>query len=54
MSEQMRNALIVAAIVFALVVLVPIASFLLKAVVVAAIAGAAVYALQVLLGPPRR
>ena len=54
MSEQMRNAVVVGAIVFVLIVAIPIASFLLKALLVAVVAGAAVYLLQTLLGPGGR
>jgi hypothetical protein len=50
MSDPVKTALIAGAIVFALMVLVPIASFLLKAAVVAALAGLAVWVLLKIFG----
>jgi hypothetical protein len=44
MGEAGRTALIVAGIVFLAMVLVPVASFVLRAAVVAAVAGLAVWA----------
>lgn len=43
MNDALRLAMVVGAIVFALVLLVPIASFLLRAVVIAGLAALAVY-----------
>lgn len=43
MDDAIRLAFLVGALVFALMVLIPIASFLLKAAVVAGLAAAAVY-----------
>lgn len=45
MTDATRIAFLVAAIVFAVMVLVPIASFLLRAALVAAVAGGAVWVL---------
>lgn len=45
MNSATGTAVIVAAIVFGLIVLVPIASFLLRAAVIAGLAGLAVYVL---------
>lgn len=45
MDEPAKLALIVAAIVFGLMVLLPIASFLLRAAVIAGLAGLAVFVL---------
>ena len=50
MSDPVRTALIVAAIVFLVMVAVPIASFLLRAAFVAAVAGLAVWVLIRLFG----
>lgn len=50
MDDALRLALLVGALVFALMVLIPIASFLLKAVVVAGLAGLAVYLVVRLFG----
>jgi len=50
MDDALRLALLVGAVVFALMVLVPVASFLLRAAVIAALAGLAVYVIARLLG----
>jgi len=50
MDDALRLAFLVASIVFGLMVLIPIASFLLKAAVVAGLAGLAVYAVVRLVG----
>ena len=50
MEDAAKLAIAVAAIVFALMVLIPIASFLLKAAVVAALAGVAIYVVARVLG----
>lgn len=50
MSDAKNIALLVALIVFGVMVLIPIASFLLKALIVAAVAGLAVYLLVRLFG----
>ncbi|WP_158547465.1 hypothetical protein [Rhodovulum sp. 12E13] len=50
MNDALAIALVAAAIVFALMVLVPVASFLLRAAVVAGLAGLAVYLVARLLG----
>jgi hypothetical protein len=50
MDDALRLALVVGAVVFALMVLVPVASFLLRAAVIAALAGLAVYVIARLLG----
>lgn len=52
MQDSIWIATVTAAIVFGLMIIVPIASFLLKAAVVALIAGAAVYVLMRLFGRP--
>jgi hypothetical protein len=49
-DDALRLAILVGAIVFALMVLVPVASFLLRAAVIAALAGLAVYVLARLIG----
>jgi len=50
MEDAAKLAVSVAAIVFGLMVLIPIASFLLKAAVVAALAGVAIYVVARLIG----
>jgi len=50
MDDPLRLAILVAAIVFGLMVLLPVASFLLRAAVIAGLAGLAVYLLARLLG----
>ena len=50
MNTPAATALIIAAIVFGLIVLIPIASFLLRAAVIAALAGLAVYVLLMMTG----
>ncbi len=52
MQDSLWIAIVTAAIVFGLMIIIPIASFLLKAAVVALIAGAAVYVLMRLFGRP--
>lgn len=52
MQDSLWIAIVTAAIVFGLMIIIPIASFLLKAAVVALIAGAAVYLLMRLFGRP--
>lgn len=53
MSEATRLAWIVAALVFVVMVAIPVASFLLRAAVVAALAGAAVWLVVRLFGQRR-
>lgn len=50
MNSPAATALIIAAIVFGLIILIPIASFLLRAAVIAALAGLAVYLLLRIFG----
>ena len=50
MDDAVRLALIVGALVFLLMVLIPIASFLLKAVVVAGLAALGVFVILRLVG----
>jgi hypothetical protein len=50
MNRSMQNAIIVAAIVFGLMIVVPVASFLLRAAIVAGLAGLAVYVLHRMFG----
>jgi membrane protein implicated in regulation of membrane protease activity len=50
MDDAVRLALTAGAVVFALMVLLPIASFLLKAAIVAALAMVAVYIVARMLG----
>jgi hypothetical protein len=50
MNDALALALVAAVIVFVLMVLVPVASFLLRAAVVAGLAGLAVYLVARLLG----
>lgn len=45
MSSPLASAIVVGAIVFGLIILIPIASFLLRAAVIAGLAGLAVYVL---------
>ena len=50
MNSALQNAVIVAAVVFALMILVPVAGFLLRAALVAGLAGLVIYLLHRVFG----